>query len=37
MSKYISNEDAVKYLYSLREGTVSGYSASRAVQAEEEK
>ena len=37
MSKYMSNEDAVKYLYSLREGTLSGYSASRAVQAEEEK
>ena len=30
-SKYMSNEDVLKYLYALREGTVSGYSASRAV------
>jgi nitroreductase len=37
MAKYMSNEDVVKYLYSLREGTVSGYSASRAVSAEEKK
>jgi hypothetical protein len=35
MSKYMSNEQVVKYLYTLREGTVSGYSASRAVVAEE--
>jgi hypothetical protein len=27
----------VKYLYALREGTVSGYSASRAVVTEEKK
>jgi hypothetical protein len=37
MSKYMSNEDVVKYLYSLREGTVSGYSASRAVPADGKK
>jgi 5,6-dimethylbenzimidazole synthase len=37
MAKYMSNEDVVKYLYSLREGTVSGYSASRAVSADEKK
>jgi hypothetical protein len=37
MTKYMSNEDVVKYLYGLREGTVSGYSASRAVSADEKK
>ena len=38
MSKYMSNEDSViKYLYSLREGDVPGYSASRAVTADEKK
>ena len=33
----MSNEDVLKYLYSLREGTVTGYSASRAVTADEKK
>jgi 5,6-dimethylbenzimidazole synthase len=37
MSKYMSNEDVIKYLYSLREGTVGNYAASRAVEAEEKK
>jgi nitroreductase len=37
MSKYMSNEDVVKYLYSLRENTVSGYAASRAVMTGEKK
>ena len=31
MSKYMSNEDVIKYLYSLREATVPIHSASRAV------
>jgi hypothetical protein len=31
----MSNEDVVRYLYALREGTMSGYSASRAVEADE--
>jgi hypothetical protein len=35
MSKYMSNEDVVKYLYSLREATVPIHSASRAVKADE--
>jgi hypothetical protein len=33
----MSNEDVLKYLYALREGTVSGYSASRAVQSGQKK
>jgi hypothetical protein len=37
MSKHMSNEDVLKYLYSLREGTLTGYSASRAVTADEKK
>ena len=37
MSKYMSNEDVIKYLYSLREATVPIHSASRAVEAEEKK
>ena len=37
MSKYMSNEDVIKYLYSLREATVPVHSASRAVVADEEK
>ena len=37
MSKHMSNEDVLKYLYSLRKGTVTGYSASRAVTADEKK
>ncbi len=35
MSKYMSNEDVVKYLYSLREATVPLHSASRAVKVDE--
>jgi 5,6-dimethylbenzimidazole synthase len=35
MSKYMSNEDVVKYLYSLREATVPIHSASRAVKVDE--
>ena len=37
MSKYMSNEDVIRYLYSLREATVPLHSASRAVTAEEKK
>src|SRR5213594_1308108 len=37
MSKYISNEDVIRYLYSLREATVPVHSASRAVTVEEKK
>ncbi len=37
MSKYMSNEDVIKYLYSLREATVPIHSASRAVVADEKK
>jgi nitroreductase len=37
MTKYMSNEEVVKYLYALREGTLSGYSASRAVRSEDKK
>ena len=37
MSKYMSNEDVVKYLFSLREATVSNYSASRAVTVDPKK
>jgi hypothetical protein len=37
MSKYMSNEDVIQYLYSLREATVPIHSASRAVAAEEKK
>jgi 5,6-dimethylbenzimidazole synthase len=37
MSKYMSNEDVIQYLYSLREATVSGYSTSRAIEAKEKK
>lgn len=36
-SKYMSNEAVVKYLYALREGTASGYAASRAVTTEGKK
>ena len=35
MSKYMSNEDVVKYLYSLREATVPIHSSSRGVKTEE--
>jgi nitroreductase len=35
MSKHMSNEEVVKYLYSLREATGSNYAASRAVAADE--
>jgi hypothetical protein len=35
MSKYMSNEDVLKYLYSLREATVPIHSASRAVKVDE--
>ena len=37
MSKYMSNEDVIKYLYSLREATVPVHSASRAVVADEKQ
>jgi hypothetical protein len=37
MSKYMSNEDVIKYLYSLREVTVPIHSASRVVTADEKK
>jgi hypothetical protein len=37
MSKYMSNEDVIKYLNSLREATVPIHSASRSVVAEEKK
>jgi len=37
MSKYMSNEDVITYLYSLREATVPIHSASRAVTADEKK
>jgi nitroreductase len=37
MSKYMSNEDVIRYLYSLREATVPLHSASRAVVADEKK
>jgi hypothetical protein len=37
MSKYMSNEDVIKYLYSLREATVPIHSASRAVGTDEKK
>jgi len=37
MSKYMSNEDVIRYLYSLREATVPVHSASRAVTVEEKK
>jgi len=33
----MSNEDVIKYLYSLREATVPIHSASRSVVAEEKK
>ena len=36
MSKYKSNEDVIRYLYSLREATVSVHASSRGVKAEEE-
>jgi nitroreductase len=35
--KYMSNEDVVRYLYSLREATVPGHSSSRGVTVEEKK
>jgi hypothetical protein len=35
--KYTSNEDDLRYLYSLREPAVPVHSASRAVAAEEKK
>ncbi|HEX2229135.1 MAG TPA: nitroreductase family protein [Candidatus Binatia bacterium] len=34
MGKYMSNEDIIKYLYSLREATLPVHSASRAVSAD---
>jgi nitroreductase len=37
MSKYMTNEDVLKYLYSLREATVPIHSASRAVTVDEKK
>jgi hypothetical protein len=37
MSKYMSNEDVIKYLYSLREATVPIHSASRAVTTDDKK
>lgn len=37
MRKYMSNEDIVKYLYALREATVSTYAASRALSGDEKK
>jgi nitroreductase len=37
MSKYMSNEDVIRYLYSLREATVPVHSASRGVTAEKKK
>jgi nitroreductase len=37
MSKYMSNEDVVRYLYSLREATVPGHSSSRGVTIDEQK
>ena len=37
MSKYMSNEDIIKYLYALREATVPIHSASRAVTTDEKK
>lgn len=36
-SKYMTNEEVIRYLYSLREATVPGHSASRAVTADEKK
>jgi 5,6-dimethylbenzimidazole synthase len=35
MSKYMGNEDVVRYLYTLREATVPGHSSSRGVTVEE--
>ena len=35
MSKYMSNEDVIRYLYSLREATVPLHSSSRGVKAED--
>ena len=37
MSKYMSNEDVIRYLYSLREATVPVHSSSRGVIAEERR
>ncbi len=37
MSKYMSNEDALRYLYQLREATVPKHAASRGVTLEEKK
>jgi hypothetical protein len=37
MAKYMSNEEVIKYLYSLREATVPIHSASRAVTIEAKK
>ena len=37
MSKYMTNEQVIRYLYSLREATVPVHSASRGVTAEEKK
>jgi hypothetical protein len=37
MSKYMSNEDVLRYLYSLREATVPIHSSSRGVTADEKK
>ena len=37
MRKYMSNEEVVRYLYSLREATVPIHSSSRGVTTEEKK
>jgi nitroreductase len=37
ISKYMSNEAVIRYLYTLREATVPSHSASRAVSIEEKK
>jgi nitroreductase len=37
MSKYMSNEDVIRYLYSLREATVPVHSASRGVTTDQKK
>ena len=37
MSKYMSNEEVIKYLYSLRQATVPVHSASRGVKEEESR
>jgi hypothetical protein len=37
ISKYMSNEEVLRYLYSLREATVPLHSSSRGVTADEKK